>query len=66
MTRRGPHEGSIYQRKDGRWVGSVHVGWTDGKRVRKHVFGRTRGEVVDKMAAAFILQGYLDWVRIGR
>ena len=25
-----------------------------------------RGEVVDKMAAAFILQGYLDWVRIGR
>jgi putative Holliday junction resolvase len=25
-----------------------------------------RGEVVDKLAAAFILQGYLDWVRIGR
>jgi putative Holliday junction resolvase len=25
-----------------------------------------RAEVVDKMAAAFILQGYLDWVRIGR
>ncbi|MBL8807346.1 MAG: Holliday junction resolvase RuvX [Rhodospirillales bacterium] len=25
-----------------------------------------RGEVVDKMAAAFILQGYLDWIRIGR
>ena len=22
MTRRGPHEGSIYQRKDGRWAGS--------------------------------------------
>jgi putative holliday junction resolvase len=25
-----------------------------------------RAEVVDKMAAAFILQGYLDWIRIGR
>ncbi|MFM7347802.1 MAG: Holliday junction resolvase RuvX [Tagaea sp.] len=25
-----------------------------------------RDAVVDKMAAAFILQGYLDWVRIGR
>ncbi|MEA5501634.1 Holliday junction resolvase RuvX [Halotia wernerae UHCC 0503] len=25
-----------------------------------------RAEVVDKMAAAFILQGYLDWLRIGR
>jgi putative Holliday junction resolvase len=25
-----------------------------------------RGEVVDKLAAAFILQGFLDWVRIGR
>ena len=25
-----------------------------------------RDEVVDKMAASFILQGYLDWVRIGR
>lgn len=23
---RGNNEGSIYQRKDGRWVGSVHVG----------------------------------------
>jgi integrase len=49
MTRRGPHEGSIYQRKDGRWAGSVHIGWIDGKRVRKHVLGRSRGEAADKM-----------------
>ena len=49
MTRRGPHEGSVHQRKDGRWVGSVHVGWVDGKRQRKHDFGRTRAEVVEKM-----------------
>jgi integrase len=51
MTRRGPHEGSIYPRKDGRWAGSVHIGWIDGKRVRKHVLGRTRGEVADKLDA---------------
>jgi integrase len=51
MTRRGPHEGSVHQRNDGRWVGSVHVGWLDGKRVRKHVFGRTRAEAADKLDA---------------
>ena len=49
MTRRGPHEGSIHQRKDGRWVGSVHMGYEPGRRVRKHVFGKTRAEVVVKM-----------------
>jgi integrase len=49
VTRRGPHEGSIYQRKDGRWAGSVHIGYEGGKRVRKHVLGRTRGEVADKL-----------------
>jgi integrase len=49
MTRRGPNEGSIYQRKDGRWVGGVHFGYAPGKRVRRHVFGKTRAEVVEKM-----------------
>jgi integrase len=51
MTRRGPHEGSIHQRNDGRWVGSVHVGWVDGRRVRKHVLSRTRAEAADKLDA---------------
>ena len=51
MTRRGPDEGSIYERWDGRWAGSVHIGYEDGRRVRKHVMGRTRSEVTDKMAA---------------
>jgi integrase len=50
MTRRGPGEGSIYPRKDGRWAGSVHIGYEDGKRIRKHVMGRTRNEVKDKLA----------------
>jgi integrase len=51
MTRRGPNEGSIYERWDGRWAGSVQIGYEDGKRVRKHVMGRTRAEVKEKMAA---------------
>ena len=50
MTRRGPNEGSIYERWDGRWAGSVHIGYEDGKRVRKHVMGHTRTEVKDKLA----------------
>ena len=49
MTRRDPNEGSIHQRKDGRWVGSVHMGYEPGRRVRKHVFGKTRAEVAEKM-----------------
>jgi hypothetical protein len=51
MTRRGPHEGSIHPRKDGRWAGSVHIGYIDDRRVRKHVLGRTRKEAADKLDA---------------
>jgi integrase len=51
VTRRGPHEGSIHPRKDGRWAGSVHVGWVDGRRVRKHVLARSRAEVAEKLDA---------------
>lgn len=49
MSRRGPHEGSIHLRQDGRWAGSVHIGYHDGRRVRKHVLGHTRKEVADKL-----------------
>jgi integrase len=49
MTRRGRGEGSIYKRIDGRWEGRVDLGWVDGKRRRKTVYGRTRQEVVDKL-----------------
>lgn len=47
--RRGHGEGSIYQRKDGRWAAAVDLGWTDGKRKRKTVYGKTQGEVVAEM-----------------
>ena len=56
MTRRGPGEGSIYQRGDGRWAGSVHIGYEGGKRVRKHVLGHSRAEVKEKLAKVQRLQ----------
>ncbi len=51
MSRRGPHEGSIYQRQDGRWQGAVHVGYQNGRRVRKFAIGHSRKEVADKLDA---------------
>jgi integrase len=51
MSRRGPGEGSLYQRGDGRWAGSVHIGYDNGRRVRKHVLGHSRTEVKEKLQA---------------
>lgn len=52
MTRkRPPGEGSIYQRRDGLWVGAVTIGYTPrGNPRRKVVYGRTRQEVARKLA----------------
>lgn len=47
--RRGSGDGAIYQRKDGRWAGSMELGWPDGSRKRKYVYGRTRAEVRTKL-----------------
>lgn len=57
--RRGKGEGSIYKREDGMWVGAIDLGWVGGKRSRKVVSGRTRGEVVRKVMTAqpIIAQG---------
>lgn len=43
--RRGHNEGSIYQRADGRWVGSVTL--ENGKR--KDVYGATRREAAERL-----------------
>jgi len=49
-TRRGKDEGSIYQRaSDGKWCASVNLGWEDGKRRRKVIYGDTRREVADAL-----------------
>src|SRR3984893_11440459 len=43
--RRGRGEGSIVQRADGRWMARVDLGWQDGKRRSKAIYGRTRRAV---------------------
>lgn len=47
--RRANGEGSVSKRQDGRWMGMLDLGWIDGKRVRRTVYGRTRAEVLDKL-----------------
>ena len=47
--RRGYGEGSIYQRKDGKWCASMDVGFdTTGRRKRRYVYGKTKKEVQEK------------------
>lgn len=52
MSKRGNHEGSVYQRRDGRWVGVVTVNSDDGKQSRKYYYGTSRAAVADKVATA--------------
>lgn len=52
MTRRGRSEGTITKRADGRWEARLHLGYANGKRLRKSFFGRTRAEVADKLTRA--------------
>ena len=52
MTRRGPREGTITHRKDGLWVAALHLGYADGKRQRKWLYGKSRAEVDDKLTRA--------------
>ncbi|MDP9357813.1 MAG: site-specific integrase [Chloroflexota bacterium] len=49
---RGQNEGSIYQRANGRWVAVLNLGWKDGKRDRKYLYGKTRAEVAEKLTEA--------------
>ncbi len=39
-SRRGNGEGSICQRSDGRWMARVDLGYVDGKRKRKQIYGK--------------------------
>ena len=52
MRRRGRGEGSIVQRADGRWMGRVDLGWHNGKRRSKAIYGRTRRAVADALRDA--------------
>ena len=48
--RRGNGEGSIYKNTKGQWCASLTVGYNqDGQRRRQYVYGRTKGEVMEKL-----------------
>ncbi len=49
-TRRQNNEGSIFQRKDGRWVGAITLGYNDeGVQKKKSVYGNSKMEVAKKL-----------------
>jgi integrase len=49
--KRGTGEGSITKRKDGRWMARYTVHTSEGPK-RKHIYGRTRQEVAEKLSKA--------------
>jgi integrase len=51
--RRARGEGSLYQLADGRWRGSVDLGWVAGKRNRKQITRRTKAEVGRELRKLF-------------
>lgn len=50
MAKRGTGEGTIYFH-EGRqlWCAQVHLGYADGKRQRKTIYGKTRKDVAEKL-----------------
>ncbi len=79
-ARRGRGESSIYQRKDGRWVGEYAQGYINGKRQRRFVYAKTKAEVdklllklkMDALAGTLVrpiretVEIYLNgWIKIG-
>lgn len=50
MSRRSNGEGSIYRRADGRWTAAHYVLQSNGGRIRRAVYGKTRKEVADRLS----------------
>src|SRR5262245_53402140 len=50
--KRGQNEGSIYKRRDGRWVAVLNLGWQGGKLKRKNFYGKTRNAVSKELTKA--------------
>ncbi len=57
MSRHANGEGSIWRRKDGRWVGATYAATNTGGRKRVHVYGKTRTQAREKLTE---LQRELD------
>jgi integrase len=50
--KRNQNEGSIFQRKDGRWCATIDLGWENGKRKRKSFYGVTAADVQERLLKA--------------
>lgn len=52
VTRHGKNEGSVYRRKDGKWVGQLTVGYRpdNGRPIRKYTYANTREEAAHWVA----------------
>lgn len=50
--KRGRHEGTIFQRKDGRWVSRLTLGWEGGRCIRWESYSATEAEAQDKLLNA--------------
>jgi integrase len=51
--RRAKGEGSLFKRKDGTWCGKIPVGYnTNGSIKYRYVYGKTQGEVKEKVESA--------------
>lgn len=46
VTRRGRGDGTLFQRKDGYWVGGVELVTTDGRRRQKRIVRKNRADAV--------------------
>src|SRR5713226_2603472 len=66
MGKRGQNEGSIFERSDGRWCAQLNLGWENGKRRRKCVYGATAQEVQDALLKARSEQAAGLPVAVGR
>jgi integrase len=49
MHKRGRNEGTIFKRSDGRWLAAIDLGWENGKRKRKYIYGSTRAAVAEQL-----------------
>ncbi len=50
--KRGRNEGSLYQRKDGRWCARADIGLNnEGKRIQLWAYGKTKHEALQQLAA---------------
>lgn len=59
--RRGNGEGSIYRLADGRWRGSIFLGYRDGKPHRKYVTRRTRTAVATDLRRPLEAHRQASW-----